>query len=270
MRYPGGKLRLQKKINALISQTYDTNQSWVVGEPFTGGGGSLINMAEQFPKWSFHINDYNPEMYTFWKFFVNASKKDMQEFYRLIKVMHPSVPIYRAMFDSKPKTDLERAFRILFLNKTSYSGYVTQSLPIGGADQKSKWKVGVYWNPDNIIKKCERARKAISGRILSVNNLDCNDFIDTYDFNFVYADPPYIKFGKQWYNCDFDINSLKAFREKLNSVNRWCISMDSLESTEELFKNDKIKYIQVKHTAKSKNEEIKAANELVVFPNEIK
>jgi DNA adenine methylase len=266
MRYPGGKLRLQKKINTIISQVYPQNASWVVGEPFTGGGGSLINMAEAFPTWKFHINDFNVEMYTFWKFFTSASEKDMQEFYRLIRAMKPSVPIYNAMFNAQPKDDLERAFRIIFLNKTSYSGYVTQCLPIGGQAQASKWHVDVYWNPETIIKKCERARVALKDKILSVNNLDCNEFIDKYKFNFIYADPPYIAFGKQWYNCTFDINSLTTFREKLDDVDNWCVSMDSLKSTEALFEYDRKEYVKVKHTAKSKNEEIAEAKELVVFP----
>lgn len=39
-RYPGGKLRLMKRINGRIDERYPDalESSWVVGEPFVGGG----------------------------------------------------------------------------------------------------------------------------------------------------------------------------------------------------------------------------------------
>jgi len=272
LRYPGGKLRLQKKINEMIADFYpDSNSDWVVGEPFTGGGGSLINMAERFPKWKFHINDANPQMYKFWRFFVSASDKDMEKFYKRLEDTKPTLKSYNDMFDSKPRSDFDSAFRIFFLNKTSFGGYVTQKLPIGGKEQKSKWKVDVYWTPKNMIKKIKRMRDSIKGRILSVNMEDCNDFMKKHgkSMDFMYADPPYIKYGKQWYKCDFDMQSLRDFRDSLDGIPRWCISMDSLKETDALFSKDDMRTVPVKHTAKSmgKGNEIKEAKELVVFPN---
>ena len=280
MRYPGGKLRLQKKINKVIELVYpDSKNNWVVGEPFTGGGGSLINMALDFPNWKFRINDLNPEVYTFWKFFALANPKEMADFYKKIEQAKPTLKSYYEMFGDKDATPeeqtkncesmkpIDRAFRIIFLNKTSFGGYITQALPIGGKKQQSKWHVDEYWNPKNIIKKCQKAKSAIDGKILSVDNLDCSNFVKKYKFDFVYADPPYIVYGKQWYGCDFDMKALTKFREDLSG--RWCISMDSIKETKELFKDDRIELVDVKHTAKSLTKgtnKIKSAEELVVFP----
>lgn len=266
MRYPGGKLRLQKKINVLISEVYDCSTITCVGEPFTGGGGSLINMAEAFPHWKFRINDLNPDVLSFWSFFVYASEQEMSTFYDQIRATKPTQALYTRIFHSIPITLMDRAFRLLFLNKTSYGGYITHCLPIGGKTQAGKWKVDVYWSPEIIIKKCERARRALFGRVFSVDGLDCNTFITRYKFDFVYGDPPYILYGKQWYNCKFDIETLREFRKNLNLVERWCVSMDEHADAVQLFNEDNIQYVDIKHTAKSANGVVKSARELVVFP----
>ena len=269
MRYPGGKLRLMKKIDLLIAARYPDaeDSSWVVGEPFTGGGGSLVNMAERFPHWKFHLNDLNSDVYRFWKFFAYAPPNQMQRFYTKIRQTKPNVLVYNRIFSSKPKTDFDAAFRLLFLNKTSFGGYITQNLPIGGKGQASKWGVGVYWNPANIIQKCQRVKDAISGRIISVTNQDCVEFVQALKgrLDFLYADPPYMSLGEQWYDCRFDIKSLTSFRAAITNIPRWCISIDNSESTQGLFNQDIIQSVAVKHTSQSRNKTINIKNELVVF-----
>jgi len=272
LRYPGGKLRLQKRINPLIKIAYpESYQSeWVVSEPFTGGGGSLINMAEDFPLWKFHLNDSNPEIASLWTFFSQATDSDFNLLYDRIRSQEVTVKTYKEIFDSQPTDHIGMAFKIIFLNKTSYSGIVTLARPIGGWGQKSKWPVDIYWTPENIVKKIKRARNALAGRILSVSVEDFETFLTRVPYDFSYCDPPYIAFGKIWYSCKFGMHDLGRLKRTLQS--RWCLSIDRIPETELLFNDCNLMGIDVKHTSKSsykskrEDRSILSANEMVVFP----
>lgn len=277
LRYPGGKLRIMRKIDEYITRVYpDTNSDWIVCEPFTGGGGSLYNMAKDFPKWKFHINDFNPEIYGLWQFFHTASDKDFLTLYGMIEDQLATVQEYNRIFDNIPDALIDKAFRIIFLNKTSFSGFVTKNRPIGGADQSGKWKVDVYWNPDNIIKGIEKMRTILKDRILSVSCLDFGEFIRNNPSDFIYADPPYLAYGKEWYNCSFDKSDLERLRNELEGNPRWCLSIDKCKEVENLFESYNNLELLIKHTAKSSYKSqadiksIPTAKELMVFPKNTK
>lgn len=272
LRYPGGKLRLMKKIDVLIKDYYPEaeNSEWVAVDAFTGGGGSLINMAIDFPKWKFIINDKNEEVFKFWRFFANATIKDMEIFYNEIKITKPTLELYNKMFDFIPTTDFDSAFKILFLNKTSYSGYITQRLPIGGAKQLGNWKVDCYWTPPNLIKKIEKAYTALTGRILKVGNEDAVSLLKNESYDFIYADPPYLVYGAAWYNCEYTKVNLLQLKEVLTK--KWCVSIDDSPITDSIFSEDNIKLIDITYTAKSSYSKgtIKKSKEAVIFPKENK
>jgi DNA adenine methylase len=237
-----------------------------------GGGGSLINMAEDFPLWKFHINDNNKDVASLWKFFRAAKNSNFEELYDRIFNQKVNVQIYKEIYASKPSTQLERAFRVIFLNKTSYNGLITLDRPIGGWEQNSKWNVDVYWTPKNIVRKIERARRVLNNRILSVSAEDFETFLDKTPSNFTYCDPPYITFGKQWYGCNFGITGLNRLKETVSKRENWCISIDRHVETETLFKDCNCLGVDVIHTAKSSyksnkvDKSIAKSNEIVVFP----
>lgn len=142
--------------------------------------------------------------------------------------------LYKRIFRQSCDSLFELAFRLFFLNKISYGGIVTGELPIGGKDQKSKWKVGVYWNPKTIRKKVRFAFDVLRGRIISVESLDFRDFLEGSDFDFVYADPPYDQFDASLFSrrdrkeskeiakieleCAFGDFSRKAFSDRLQKA----------------------------------------------------
>jgi len=274
LRYPGGKLRLMRRIDIMIDEIYDGSfmEPWVVSEPFVGGGGSLINMAEDFPLWTFHLNDLNPDVSALWEFFRIALKADFDLLYEMVRGQKATIKTYIEIFDRKPQNLLENAFRIIFLNKTSFGGFITEPLPIGGWNQTSKWHVDYNWKPPTVIKKIERARKALSGRILSVSTLDFEPFINLYPADFYYLDPPYIANGRRWYSCDFNFSSLERLKKTILDRYRWCISIDRNQETENLFSDCNLLGIDVKHSsrssysAKEENTSLDVVNEIVVFP----
>ena len=275
LRYPGGKLRIMKKIDETISDYYQEakESDWVISEPFTGGGGSLLNMAKDFPKWKFHINDLNPDVSSMWQFFFKSKEKDFQKLYSLIHNQKVNVSEHSRIFESNPKSLLQKTFKVIFLNKTSFSGFITKKRPIGGKDQSGKWKIDIYWNPKTIVKGIEKMRNLLRGRILSVSCLDFESFLKDKKNDFIYADPPYIALGKEWYNCSFNLKDLERLRNILYTQKRWCLSIDKSIQIEEIYKESHIGYLNIKHTAKSsykskeidENKKIATAQELLIF-----
>lgn len=267
-RYPGGKLRLMRKINELISDHYTgiDEANLVICEPFVGGGGSLIRMAQRFPNWRFCVNDINEDIAGFWKFFASASEPDIESFLQHVKETKPTLDSYNYMYDSKPSTDTERAFRVFFLNKTSYGGFITGRLPIGGKRQAGKWKVGCYWNPVTIRKRVKEAFAALHGRIESVSCLDFGEFLATQNVGLVYADPPYIKYGEQWYGKEFGGSDLSELIDLMDVAGqRWCLSIDVHSDVQPLLEGRPKEQVAVKYTAKSRSQKVESNSEWVVF-----
>jgi len=266
-RYPGGKLRLMKKINVLINNHYDCNSNWVVIDAFVGGGGSLINMANDFPKWSFCVNDSNKLVYKFWEFFYKATPQDIGNLYDKIRDTKPDIDLYNHIFDTTPTIDLDWAFKMIFLNKTSYNGYITQRLPIGGMAQKGNWKVDCYWNPTNMIKKIDSAYHILRNRIITVSMDDAVNLLSKSLADFVYADPPYLAYGQSWYDCGYTVNNLIDLRIALSKFPRWCISMDNNQYIDTIFHGDVVEKIPIIHTAKSSYSKgkINKVEEVVIF-----
>lgn len=272
-RYPGGKLRLGKKIDEEIKSRWPEAEesSWVVLDGFVGGGGSLINMARDFPNWTFYINDLSSEMYQFWSFFANADSEEVQTFCDRVEETVPTLSMYNIMFASKPSLPIDAAFRTLFLNKTSFNGFVTRNTPIGGKKQTGKWKVGAYWTPKNIVKGVRGAKSLLSGRILGVSNHNVlNTLNGRRKYDFVYLDPPYMRHGEDWYGKPFGPEELTSVRKALSSQERWAVSMDDTEDTRKIFSVDKRIPVKVRYSARSAvvDGKISESTELVVFPND--
>lgn len=235
LRYPGGKLRLQKKfINPEIARHFPWSRGWHVGEPFVGGGGSLINMAKDFPSWRFEINDKNPVVAGFWGFVLKSSGSDFELFIKKLRAQTSmDLKEFDAVWFSKPESNFECAWWVLVINKCSYSGMMSGRYPIGGNAQKSKWPVGIYWNPPHLEKLLRQTRDLLGDRVTAIFNLDWSEFLRKTRFDFIYADPPYLPFGHGLYGQDYGFtgDDLTALRKDLDrSADSWCLSInDSAE-----------------------------------------
>lgn len=272
-RYPGGKVRLGKKINKEIHKQYPNakEKEWIVLDGFVGGGGSLLNMAKDFPSWKFVINDLNSSVAGFWRFFISASDNEWGRFYQKIEETHPTIDLYNEVFEKQPDNDVDTAFKMLFLNKTSFNGYIIARLPIGGKAQSGKWRVDEYWNPTRLIRNFDNARDLLHNRIIGNGSMDTVDLLEQIDVDFVYLDPPYLKHGSQWYGIDFGPSELEKIRSRLNLFSRWSVSINSEKSVQQVFKDDVCVPIKVTYTASSahrpkKEGGIKESSELLVFP----
>lgn len=244
-RYPGGKSRL-------LSPLLDNIELFLGNEyhdVFVGGGSVLLAVASAHRNVSLFANDLNPYIACFWKIMTNAlACKDLIE--KLPK--QPTIAMFNE-FRSKIGTDREdrsftgMALTAIFFNRTTFSG-ILDSGPIGGYEQKGKWKVDCRWNHSLLVEQIHEIHNLVSGR-LTVCNVDFYSYLNSIGDVCCYLDPPYFEKGKELYDSFFMSNvqhtSLAGIlRERRN----WILSYDDHPIVRDLYKGLTIKSLDARYS----------------------
>lgn len=188
LKWAGGKRLLLPKIYKYINKENIINENKTLYEPFVGGGSLFLDL--ELPNCV--INDFNKEL-------VNVYVQVKNKPYQLIKLLEEhknnhSQEYYLAIreLDRKPEykkmTKIEKAARIIYLNKTCYNGLYR-------VNAKGHFNVpmGKYENPDIVMKdKILRLSKYLRNNNIKIK---CGDFADAVKTSklgdIVYFDPPY-------------------------------------------------------------------------------
>ena len=137
---------------------------------------------------------------------------------------------------------MEVGFSAFFLNRTNYSG-VLKGGPIGGINQKGKYKIDCRFNKPKLIELIKRIGD-LRNKVERFN-LDVNDFIDQVvnrrrDELFVNFDPPYVSKGEVLYRNYFTENDHKQLAAKIiNNLQdvQWIMTYDDCDLIKELYRN---------------------------------
>lgn len=179
IKWVGGKRQLLPKIKELVPTQFNK-----YFEPFIGGGALFfdLNLNEAF------INDFNPELTNLYhvvktmpELLLESLKKHIntEEYFYALRNLD------REEF-FKTLSEVERASRFIFLNKTCFNGLYR-------VNKKGQNNVpyGKYLNPTIIdeenLFKCSESLKNTT--ILTGNFAGILPFVSENDF--VYLDPPY-------------------------------------------------------------------------------
>lgn len=181
VKWVGGKRQLLEEINSLIPSSFGT-----YFEPFFGGGAVLFDLQ---PKRAV-INDINKELINTY----NVVKNNVSELIEELEKHENNADYFYKLRDIdrqdlfKQYTDIQRASRFIYLNKTCYNGlYRVNSLGYFNSP------FGYYKNP-NIVNA--PTLKAVN-QYLNNNNVELlsEDFekvlLLAKKNDFVYLDPPY-------------------------------------------------------------------------------
>lgn len=266
-RWPGGKLKLAKKIIPYFSNVFpiDKDKAFNCYDVFVGGGGMALNIAVQFPKCKLFLNDLNEGMYSFWSVIIDPDITNFNLLKDKVRDTTPTVELFFKFKDSTPDNTLDKAFKALFLNKTSFSGLNTY--PIGGRSQKGKWGVGCVWNQKNLVKKLDMVRELLIGRTV-VENLHFRDFLQKYNTNdgLIYLDPPYYIVGDKLYAVSMSKEEHIELSNLLRGRNNWILSYNKHTFIDEIYdfaSRNEIEMIQSMTVNKSTR---KRMGEYVIFP----
>lgn len=216
LKWAGGKRQLVPEITAnYLPAKYNSYY-----EPFLGGGAMFLELQPNKAV----VNDSNSELINCYKVIRDSLDELMEDLQR-----HENTEAYyydirdwdrKKNYDSK--TDVERASRIIFLNKTCYNGLFR-------VNSQGQFNVpfGRYKKP-NILD--EAVLKAVSHYLnnngVKILNGDFEEALkDAKSGDFVYLDPPYHPISNTAYFTGYDVNGFNKYeqirlKETVDDLNR--------------------------------------------------
>lgn len=264
VKWVGGKRQLLKDITQYIPQAYSTYY-----EPFLGGGAVLFDLQPAKAV----VNDINEELINVYE----TIRDDVEGLIADLK-KHQNEAEYFYMIREKDRdrekynqlSKVERASRIIYLNKTCYNGLFRVN-----RHGEFNTPFGRYKNP-NIVN--EDTLRAVSVYFNKANiTFRCGDFEDAVKGvrkgSFVYFDPPYdpvsesanfTGYDKGGFNRDEQIR-LKKLCDKLNERGvKFLLSNSATDFILDLYKDYDIKIVQAKRAINSKGDKRGEVNEVLV------
>jgi DNA adenine methylase len=237
LRYPGGKSKLLGYFSQLIMENSFYGKTYC--EPYAGGAGLALKLLTHGYVERVRLNDIDPAIYAFW---VSALFQP-EAFCKLIEQTPISVEEWRRQREiykaSDANNSMQLGFAAYYLNRTSRSGIIDGSGPIGGHQQDGKWKIDARFNKQNQISNIKALSKF--SKLIEVTNCDAIEFIqDSLDHKdtFLYLDPPYYQNGKKLYKNFYvheDHKSVCALLEK-NRTAAWIVSYDFCQQIIEIYR----------------------------------
>jgi DNA adenine methylase len=174
LKWPGGKRWLVQRYAELFPSEYSR-----YFEPFLGGGAVFFFLSPVRAV----LSDSNHELINTYKCVRNYPDL-IDRRLRSLHAHHGSMLYYR-MRAMKPKSDIERTIRFIYLNRTCFNG-------IYRVNKKGEFNVPM--GSKDLVEYSDGYLSLISARLGSafINEADFEDTIDSSDKgDFVFVDPPY-------------------------------------------------------------------------------
>ncbi len=234
--YIGGKKNLAKRIceriNRIPHGTY--------AEPFTGMGGVFLRRTLK-PKAEV-INDRNGEVSNLFR----IVQRHYVAFTEMMRFQLTTRSEFARLVKTSPDTltDLERAARFLYLQRTTFGGKVggTQSFGVS-SDRPARFDV------TKVVPMLEDLHSRLAAVV--IENLDFEDFIRRYDRpdTLFYLDPPYWgcenDYGRDLFTRD-DFDRLKGVLQAIKG--RFILSLNDVPEVRSLFAGSKIESVETSYT----------------------
>ncbi len=179
LKWAGGKSQLITTYDGFFPKRFNR-----YFEPFTGGGAIFFHLKNQRGEFKASLSDLNDELINCYR----VIKNDVEELISHLKT-HPNDEDYfyelRAV-DAKTLSEIERAARLIYLNKTCFNGLYR-------VNSKGQFNVpfGFYKNP----RTCNETNLRACSAALADVELNCRPFDHVLKFakkgDLVYFDPPY-------------------------------------------------------------------------------
>jgi len=231
MSYIGGKNRLAKRIIAMFPphETYC--------EVFLGGGQVLFRKE---PSKVEVVNDLDGEVVNFFR----CAQHHYEELVRCLKFVLVSRDWFHIFDRQNPAslTDIQRAARFFFLQKTCYAALVH------GRHYAAKVVSAPGFDASRLPKIFENAHKRLSR--VQIESLPFQEFIPKFDRpkTLFFCDPPY--WERKLYNFNFSQDDYRILADLLQSLKgKFVLTVDDVPELRDLFKHSKIVEVEIPYTA---------------------
>lgn len=251
LRYPGGKAKIVPMIREIIRNNFEERPVYI--EPFAGGAGVALSLLMNGVVKEVVINDFDAAVYSFWDNVLNHTER----FAEAIEKIDVSISQWyeqRQIYMNAAEVSFELGLAAFFLNRTNHSGILTGG-PIGGYEQKGKWKLDCRFNKADLI--CRIRKIAEFQKKIRIFNKDIFQFIrenlSKYrkPETFIYFDPPYYVKGDRLYKNFFEPEDHcrleKQIREKLKCP--WIVTYDNVKEIREIYSRNLNKEISIHYSA---------------------
>ena len=205
LRYPGGKSALAEFIWHTIELNGFTEIPYC--EPFAGGAGVAMNLLLQGKVKSVILNDLDTGIYSIWYAIFNDTEWFIEAINNTeitLAVREQKKKVYNELKDSYGYSR-DLAFATFFLNRVNYSGILTGG-PIGGKEQKGKYKLDCRFNKESLIDKIKEIAKYRDN--VQLFHMDAIELLKNQSNIFVFADPPYWQAGDMLYEASVEHSKL--------------------------------------------------------------
>lgn len=205
LRYPGGKSALAEFVWHIIELNGFTEIPYC--EPFAGGAGVAMNLLLQGKVKSVILNDLDTGIYSIWYAIFNDTEWLIEAINNTeitLAVREQQKKVYNELknFDAYSH---DLAFATFFLNRVNYSGILTGG-PIGGKEQKGKYKLDCRFNKESLIDKIKEIAKYRDN--VQLFHMDAVELLKNQSNIFVFADPPYWQAGDMLYEASVEHSKL--------------------------------------------------------------
>jgi len=251
LKWVGGKRQLMSDIKGVIPQQVSTYY-----EPFVGGGAVLFNLQHSQAV----ISDCNAELINVYRVIKNkpeelildlAKHKNTSDYFYEMRQKDREPEVYAIM------SDVEKASRIIFLNKTCFNGLYRVN---NSGEFNSPF--GRYTNPKFEDKTTIRAvSKYLNQNDVLILNGDFQSAVtEAEKGDFVYFDPPYDPVSSSasftgYAKGGFDRSEQERLKEVCDHLNsrgvKFLVSNSATKFIKELYSNYPIGIVRAKRAINS-------------------
>lgn len=269
LKWAGGKSKLIPQYERFFPKEFKTYY-----EPFLGGGAVFFHLVQHRPPFEAILTDINPELINAYCC-VRDRVDDLIELLEEHQVQHGKYQqkYYYQMRAASGKTEIEKAARLIYLNKTCFNGLYREN-------SKGEFNVpmGRYKNP----KICQAELLRSVSLALQPAKIEVRKFEAVLDSakssqDFVYFDPPYYPISA---TSDFTAYSREDFKEseqlKLRDIfaelahrgvkvmlsNSYCDFIHEIYNHPPSFKNESLPNLQKISALRAINSDIKGRKKI--------
>lgn len=249
--YQGGKVRLAKRIINMINQIDHTTYA----EVFVGMGGIFFR-RDHAPKAEV-INDYSKDVANLFRILNNH----YAPFLDMFRYQLTGRDEFRRLLDQNADslTDLQRAARFLYLQRTAFGGKATKRSYGVSADRAARFNI------TTLEPMLHDVHERLSGVV--IEGLDWKIFIDKYDRpgTLFYLDPPYFNCEDDYGTGMFGPSEFKIMADRMASLKgSFIMSINDVPEIRKLFARFTLHEADLHYSIAGKNSTGTRAKELII------
>lgn len=259
-RYPGGKGFLTGYLASQLESLPAGERHYA--EPFCGGAGAAVNLLEDGSAATIHLNDADIRVYSAWRAITWETERFLDRLASVPVTLEEWHAARDLLLSSEENSySFELGFATYFINRTSRSGIILGSGPIGGYRQTSRWKIDARFYRESMSRRIawigeNRDRIRLTNDDALVFMSRAKDRMPL-DRALLFVDPPYVQAGSRLYLNAMSESKHSALADMLQSGRypHWVLTYDNHPLIRHLYSDLALRSIQVNYSLRSARKE---------------